>query len=113
MTVVRPSALRSTVAARLWAVNADLATAAVDHPFVRGLADGTLAMSAFKRYVGQDACLLDAFARAYALALAYCPDPAERREFFELLSGVFDELRLHASYAAAWQVDVTATEPIP
>ena len=54
----------------LWARNAGLAEACLRSRFVRGLADGTLAPEAFRRYVAQDAFFLRAFFSAYALAAA-------------------------------------------
>jgi thiaminase (transcriptional activator TenA) len=95
----------------LWADNADLARAALDHGFVRGLADGSLPRVTFQGYILQDAFFLEAFARAYALALARCPDREGFLAFFELLSGALDELRLHRSYAARWGVEVTDSVP--
>jgi len=94
------------LAAELWAENADLALLALGHPFVRGLADGTLPRTTFEGYIVQDAFFLEAFARAYALGLARCPDRRGLRDFFDLLAGALDELRLHASYAARWGVKV-------
>jgi thiaminase/transcriptional activator TenA len=100
-----------SLAAALWRDSADLAAAAAAHPFVRGLGDGTLPRVRFQRYVAQDAYFLESFARAYALGLARCPDRAGIWAFFELLAGVQDELRLHASYAARWGVDPAAAGP--
>ena len=100
-----------SLAAALWRANADLAAAAAAHPFVRGLGDGTLPRERFQRYIAQDAYFLEVFARAYALGLARCPDRDGIWAFFELLAGVQDELRLHAGYAAGWDVDPAATEP--
>jgi thiaminase (transcriptional activator TenA) len=94
------------LSAVLWAANADLALQAVKHRFVRGLADGTLARNAFAGFVVQDAFFLEAFARAYALALARCPDRQGLRDFFELLAGALDELKMHAAYAAGWGIQV-------
>ena len=54
----------------LWQQNALLVDECLYHPFVRGLANGTLEPETFKRYVAQDAFFLNAFARAYALAAA-------------------------------------------
>ena len=93
-----------SLARALWDENADLAQAAREHPFVRGLECGTLPPRAFQDYVAQDAYFLDAFARAYALALARSPDSQGVRDFFDLLAGVLDELRLHARYAARWGI---------
>jgi thiaminase (transcriptional activator TenA) len=100
-----------SLSARLWADNADLAAAALDHPFVRGLADGSLTEASFRYYVGQDAFFLEAFARAYGLALANSRDRGELLAFADLLLGVLDELRLHDAYAARWGVDLSAVEP--
>jgi thiaminase/transcriptional activator TenA len=56
--------------------------------------------------VGQDAVYLDAFCRAYALALAKSPDEEGVIAFKELLDADIDELRLHRGYAAGWDVDL-------
>ena len=100
-----------SLAARLWQQNQDLACAALAHPFVRGIEDGTLPRAAFATYVAQDAYFLDAFARAYALALARAPDGNAMAEFARLLNGVLDELKLHASYAARWDLDLAGVVP--
>jgi thiaminase/transcriptional activator TenA len=97
----------------MWAANADLAAAALRHRFVRGVANGDLPRTLFEGYIVQDAFFLEAFARAYALALARCPDRYGLRDFFDLLAGVLDELRLHAAYAARWGVQVGDAVPAP
>ena len=58
----------------LWHRNRVLAEAALEHKFVQGIASGELARTRFAYYVGQDAAFLDAFCRAYGLALAKSPD---------------------------------------
>lgn len=100
-----------SLARALWKENADIAAAALAHPFVQGIADGSLSRDAFAAYVGQDAFFLDGFARAYALALARSPDRPSRDAFAELLAGVRDELRLHAAYAADLGLDLDAVLP--
>jgi thiaminase (transcriptional activator TenA) len=90
----------------LWHGNRVLAEAALEHMFVQGIASGELARATFAYYVGQDAVFLDAFCRAYALALAKRPDRAGLIAFRELLDGAADELRLHDGYAARWGVDL-------
>jgi thiaminase/transcriptional activator TenA len=101
------------LAAALWSANADLAQACLADAFVRGLGDGTLPLDRFRAYVAQDAYFLEAFARAYALALARAPDRHGLASFHSLIGGVLDELRLHAGYAARWQVDLRSNEPAP
>lgn len=103
----------ASLAARLWDENTDLARAALDHPFVQGLAAGTLALDRFQHYVAQDAYFLDAFARAYALALARSTNGDGLRTFFNLLSGVIEELSLHSAYAAKWGVSLQGVTPHP
>ena len=101
------------LSARLWADNGDLAAAALAHPFVRGLADGSLPREIFAGYVAQDAFFLESFARAYALALARSPDRPTLLALADLLAGVREELGLHASYAARWGIDLAGVEPAP
>jgi thiaminase/transcriptional activator TenA len=93
-----------SLARELWEENADLAREALEHRFVRGLEDGSLPLKSFQEYVGQDAFFLEAFARAYALALARGPGGEDMREFAELLFGALQELGLHEGYAAEWGV---------
>ena len=97
----------------LWEDNSDLAEAALRHPFVRGLADGTLPAQQFAGYIAQDAYFLESFARAYALALAHSPDRRGVDAFADLLAGVRDELRLHGSYAQRLGIDLASVEPAP
>jgi thiaminase/transcriptional activator TenA len=100
-----------SVARELWQENADLAEAAREHRFVRGIADGSLDRGAFGAYIAQDATFLESFARAYALALAKAPDRAGVEAFADLIAGVRDELRLHSSVAERWGIDVSTVVP--
>jgi thiaminase/transcriptional activator TenA len=101
----------SELAARLWTQNHDLAQACLRHAFVRDLASGSLPVQSFRAYVAQDAYFLEAFARAYAFALARSPDRAGLEAFHSLIGGVLAELHLHATYAARWEVDLAEVEP--
>jgi thiaminase (transcriptional activator TenA) len=101
------------LSARLWSENEDLAGQARVNPFVRELADGSLARDAFAGYVAQDAFFLESFARAYALALARSTDTATLLALTGLIGGVGEELRLHGSYAARWGIDMTNVTPTP
>lgn len=76
------------------------------HPFVMGLASGTLPKDRFLFYIGQDAFFLDAFCRAYALALAKAPDGQAMQTMAGLLQGALSELALHETYAARWGADL-------
>lgn len=100
-------------AARLWSDNSDLAQAALAHPFVRGIGDGTLPRTRFASFIAQDAYFLESFARAYGLALARSPDTGTVLVFADLIAGVRDELALHGSYAAHWGASLADARPSP
>jgi thiaminase/transcriptional activator TenA len=100
-----------SLAKKLWAENEDLAQAALKHPFVQGLRTGELPRQIFQHYIVQDAFFLDTFARSYALALAHSPDQQGIHDFFELLAGVMEELRLHTGYAEKWGVSLSDANP--
>lgn len=102
-----------TLSGDLWTANADLAAEARQHPFVTGIADGTLPRERFAGYVAQDAFFLESFARAYALGVAHSRDRATLDVFADLLAGAREELRLHAGYAARWGIDLAAVTPAP
>ncbi len=101
-----------SLSAQLWSENADLAAEVLAHPFVRGLADGSLPKACFAGYVAQDAFFLQAFARAYAVALARSPDTPTLLALADLIAGVREELGLHASYAESWGIDMAVVEPL-
>ncbi|HEY9796902.1 MAG TPA: TenA family protein [Leptolyngbyaceae cyanobacterium] len=100
-----------TISTDLWESNQDLAQACLEHPFVQGIATGTLDRVKFAYYVGQDAFFLEAFARAYSLAAAKAPDWEGFNTFHSLAGGVLQELRLHEGYASEWGVDLRHVEP--
>ncbi len=101
-----------SLSAALWSDNSDLAADVLAHPFVRGMADGTLPRERFAAYIAQDAFFLESFARAYALALARSRDTATLLALADLIAGVREELGLHASYAASWGIDVAGVQPL-
>ncbi|MBD2126513.1 TenA family protein [Microcoleus sp. ZQ-A2] len=100
-----------TISKDLWQSNQDLAQACLEHPFVQGIATGTLDRTKFAYYVGQDAFFLEAFARAYSIAAAKAMDWQEFNTFHRLAAGVLEELKLHEGYAATWGVDLRTVEP--
>lgn len=101
-----------TLARALWQANADWARKILTHPFVRGLGDGSLPVESFKAYVAQDAYFLEAFARSYAFCLANGETRSDLYGFADLIAGVLDELKLHASYAERWKVELDGVVPI-
>ena len=101
------------VSQQLWAESRNLAAACLDHPFVRGLQDGTLGPARYRGFLAQDAFFLDAFARAYACGVARATDRSTMRDLHALQCGVFEEQRLHERVAAEAGIDLAATEPLP
>ena len=97
----------------LWQENVEIAAACLRHPFVRGLAEGSLDSAIFRRYVAQDAFFLHAFARAYALAAARSRDAETLSAFCELLNGGWTELQLHAAYSRELKIDTAHVVPNP
>ncbi len=89
---------------KLWKDNHDLASSCLEHPFVSGIADGTLERQKFAYYVGQDAFFLESFARAYSIAAAKSSDFSVFTTFHNLAGGVLEELQLHQGYAREWNV---------
>src|SRR4028119_2370482 len=100
-----------TITQDLWQANKDLAQACLEHPFVQGIANGTLERQKFPYYVGQDAFFLEAFARAYSLAAAKAPDWEGFNAFHTFAGSVLEELRLHQGYAREWGIDLQKIEP--
>ncbi|MBW4560964.1 MAG: TenA family protein [Mojavia pulchra JT2-VF2] len=100
-----------SLSSELWAANQDLAQACLEHPFIQGIAKGTLEQEKFAYYVGQDAFFLEAFARAYSIAAAKAPDWLGFTTFHTLADGVLAELQLHESYAAQWGVNLHSVTP--
>jgi thiaminase (transcriptional activator TenA) len=73
----------------------------LDHPTVRGIADGTLDERRFRAWLAQDYLFLLEYARLFALAAARAPDAATLRRLVDLAhSTLHDELSLHRSYVA-------------
>jgi thiaminase/transcriptional activator TenA len=96
----------------LWEMNKSIAEACLNHPFVRGLADGSLPAEKFKHYIAQDKFFLDAYAKAYKVAGAKGRNHEERKVFRELLSGVLKELKLHESYSSKLGIPLKDVKPL-
>jgi thiaminase/transcriptional activator TenA len=85
--------------------------AQLEHPFVRGIGDGTLAAAPFRHWVRQDYLFLADYARLLALAAARAPSVELAKRFAELArSTLHDEMALHRSYADEWSVSAEELE---
>jgi thiaminase (transcriptional activator TenA) len=82
----------------LWSDVEGIYAAILAHPFLSGLADGTLPRESFRHYIVQDAHYLRGYARALALCGAKATDPADTVMFAEHAAGaVAAERDLHAA----------------
>ncbi len=103
----------ASLSATLWAESGDLAERCRLHPFVRGIAGGSLDPARYRDFIAQDAYFLEAFARGYAHCLARSPDRDGLYAFHRLLDGVFEELELHRGVAERLGIDLARVEPAP
>ena len=89
----------------LYAAAKPLWDAQLEHPFVKGIADGSLDIEKFKRWVRQDYVYLKDFARVFAWAAA----KADRLEAMGWYAKALDltlntEMELHRTYAARFGI---------
>jgi len=84
---------------------ASLWEAQYEHPFVHGIADGSLDPAQFRCYVRQDYLFLIEYGRVLALACARAPRLELMERFAELAqSTLHTEMDLHRAYAAEWGI---------
>lgn len=82
----------------LWSAIAPVYAAIRSHPFLVGLADGTLPRAAFQHYLVQDAHYLAGNAKALALCAAKAPDEQSTALFAEHAAATLTaERELHAA----------------
>jgi thiaminase/transcriptional activator TenA len=89
--------------------------AQLGHPFVRGIAEGTLDEDRFRHYLRQDYLFLIEYARLLALACARAPRLELMARFAELTQATLSrEMELHRSYAQEWGIagDELEREPM-
>jgi thiaminase/transcriptional activator TenA len=99
---------------RLKADNTDAWRAYTQHAFVRGLADGSLPESAFRRYLVQDYLFLIQFARAYALAAYKSETLADIRQASASLANIAErEMTLHVTFCKGWGLSEAQMEATP
>lgn len=92
-----------------WARIMPIRTAIAQHPFLKGLADGSLPLAAFQHYIIQDSHYLADYARVLALVAARAPDAAARLEFSDGAKvAVQIEAALHQSFFAEYGVTASA-----
>ena len=88
-----------------------------EHPFIKGIADGTLPLRAFKYYVMQDSYYLSHFARVQSLAAAKSHDPETTNRLAIHAQGSYEaEMALHQEFSGRLGItldDQRAFKPSP
>lgn len=107
-----------TFSADAWAAAGPWYDAIRAHPFLAGLADGTLERKVFLRYIADDAHYLNRYARALASTAARWPEPSQAAVLARFAAGAVDAERLlHESLLAeaggSLADTVAAVEPTP
>tara|TARA_Y100001968_G_C19336204_1_gene706989 strand:+ start:114 stop:746 length:633 start_codon:yes stop_codon:yes gene_type:complete len=90
----------------LWKKNQKIASSCLLTNFVIGLEQGNLPLEYFQSYIAQDSFFLEAFVKAYAIAISKSNDRNTMTVLSELLIGVIQELNLHDGYARSWDVSL-------
>ena len=76
-----------------------------EHPFVKGIGDGSLDMEKFKYWVRQDYVYLQDYSRVFALGAAKADDLDTMSTFARLLDGTLNiEMDLHRKYAGKFGI---------
>lgn len=87
----------------------------LDHPFVRGLADGSLSRERFQFYMLQDYRYLFAYAKVFAVGIAKGRSEKVMRCFSRSVSGILDgEMEIHRAYMrrlGIGEAEAERTEP--
>lgn len=100
--------------AELWASISPIFRAILEHPFIQGLTDGSLAEEAFKFYVVQDALYLKDFARSLAVASAKSPQDSWCEMFADhAKTALVVERALHEGFFKDWGLSPEQVEQTP
>jgi thiaminase/transcriptional activator TenA len=90
---------------------AEVGEAQHEHPFVGGIADGTLDPDRFRVYIRQDYLFLIDYGRLLALACARAPRLELMERFADLAQSTLrTEMELHRAYAAEWGISLEELE---
>jgi thiaminase/transcriptional activator TenA len=96
---------------------ADVWDAQFAHPFIRGIADGTLAPGQFRHFIRQDYLFLIEYARVLSAASALAPMLEWQERFARLAAETLEtEMELHRGYAREWgisEADLEAESATP
>lgn len=103
--------------ADLWKSIKDIFEDIINHPFIRGLVDGTLSLKIFKYFVVQDSLYLRDFSRALAITAAKSPRDDWLTSFADHAKMIIvAERALHDSFFKDWklsEIEVYSTPTSP
>ncbi len=86
---------------RLLAAAKDIWEGYLQHPFIRGLAEGSLAVEKFRFYLLQDYVYLFDYAKVFAQGVIKARDPAVMRAFAAYVGNILNgEMDIHKGYMA-------------
>lgn len=90
---------------RLLTATKDIWTAYHEHPFVRGIRDGTLDREKFRYYIIQDYLYLEEYAKVFALGIAKARSPETMRLFSKQVALLTEgEMDIHRGYMGKFSV---------
>ncbi len=96
---------------RLRAAASDVWDAQAEHPFIRGIGDGSLDVERFKHWVRQDYRFLIDYARVLSLAASRAPDLEAMTRLAELAHATLaTEMSLHRAYAEEFGISAVELE---
>ena len=85
---------------RLWLSVEDIWESYLDHPFVKGLGDGSLEVDKFQHWLKQDYVYLVEYARLMAIGAEKSPNLETMNLFTNILHGtLFGEMELHRAFS--------------
>ncbi|KAI7885414.1 hypothetical protein K492DRAFT_157338 [Lichtheimia hyalospora FSU 10163] len=109
---LRPYACKSYVQALKESLPDGVWDEFIDHPFVRGMADGTLSRESFIFYIKQDYLYLQHYARSAALAAYKSPNIDMAARNAKIVLHIQHEMQMHLKYCESWGIskeDILAT----
>ena len=103
-----------TTTQRLLAATEDIWAEYHTHPFVRGIADGTLDEEKFRYYMVQDYLYLFDYAKVFAIGVAKARDPETMRLFAGYVHQILDgEMDIHKGYMQRLGIPLEEAERAP
>ncbi len=109
MSIQTPTGARAGFTAQLWTSIVPTYEAILAHPFLTGIADGTLPSERFVYFIEQDGLYLRAYARALSYAAGHALDPGDTALLTSSASeAIAVEMGMHAELLQGFGVDPSA-----